>query len=141
MALERTFSIIKPDAVKKQLIGTILARFEDAGLKPLAIKMLKLTTLQAQGFYAEHKGKFFFDELVEFMTSGPIVVIVLEAENAISFYRETIGATDPKKAAKGTVRADFADSTSCNAVHGSDSASSASREIAYFFTDDEICVS
>ena len=141
MALERTLSIIKPDAVKKELIGTILARFEKAGLKPVALKMLKLTDLQAQGFYAEHEGKPFFESLVEFMTSGPIVVIVLEAENAISFYRETIGATDPTKAAKGTIRADFAESMRFNAVHGSDSPESASREIAYFFTDSEICLS
>ena len=140
MALERTLSIIKPDAVKKELIGTILARFEKVNLKPVAMKMLKLTDLQAQGFYAEHEGKEFFEKLVGFMTSGPIVVIVLEAENAISFYRETIGLTDPLEAAKGTIRADFAESKSFNAVHGSDSPESASREIAYFFTDDEICI-
>lgn len=139
MALERTLSIIKPDSVKKELIGTILARFEKAGLKPVALKMLKLTDLQAQGFYAEHEGKPFFEGLVEFMTSGPVVVIVFEAESAISFYRETIGATDPTKAVKGTIRADFAESMRFNAVHGSDSPASASREIAYFFTDDEIC--
>lgn len=140
MALERTLSIIKPDAVKKELIGTILARFEKAGLKPVALKMLKLTDLQAQGFYAEHEGKPFFEGLIKFMTSGPLVTVVLEAENAISFYRETIGVTDPTKAAKGTIRADFAESTQFNAVHGSDSPESASREIAYFFTDSEICL-
>ena len=139
MPLQRTLSIIKPDAVRKQLIGTILGRFEQAELTPVAIKMLHMTKAQAEGFYAEHKGKEFFEKLVEFMTSGPITVQVLQGENAISHYREVIGVTDPEKAAAGTIRADFAESTTFNAVHGSDSPASASREIAYFFTDDEIC--
>lgn len=139
MPLQRTLSIIKPDAVRKQLIGTILSRFEQAELTPVAIKMLHLSTEQAEGFYAEHKGKEFFAPLVEFMTSGPITVQVLQGENAISHYREIIGKTDPKQAAAGTVRADFAESMRFNAVHGSDSPESASREIAYFFADDEIC--
>jgi len=139
MPLQRTLSIIKPDAVRKQLIGTILARFQQAELTPVAIKMVHLTKAQAEGFYAEHEGRDFFDGLVEFMTSGPITVQVLQGENAISHYREVIGTTDPEKAAAGTIRADFADSMRFNAVHGSDSPESASREIAYFFTDDEIC--
>ncbi|WP_019615893.1 nucleoside-diphosphate kinase [Psychromonas ossibalaenae] len=139
MPLERTLSIIKPDAVRKHLAGTILARFEKAGLTPVAVKMLQLTKEQAEGFYAEHQGKEFFESLVEFMTSGPIMVQVLQAENAISYYREVIGTTDPAQAAAGTIRADFAASKQHNAVHGSDSPVSASREIAYFFSDDEIC--
>jgi nucleoside-diphosphate kinase len=139
MPLQRTLSMIKPDAVRKQLIGTILARFEDAALTPVAIKMVQLTRAQAEGFYAEHKGREFFEPLVEFMTSGPITVQVLQGENAIPRYREVIGATDPAKADAGTIRADFAESMRLNAVHGSDSPESASREIAYFFTDDEIC--
>ncbi|WP_022942985.1 nucleoside-diphosphate kinase [Psychromonas hadalis] len=138
MPLQRTLSIIKPDAVAKQLIGTILARFEQAGLTPVAIKMLHLTQAQAEGFYAEHKGKEFFEPLVEFMTSGPITVQVLQGEDAITHYRKVIGKTDPAQADKGTIRADFAESMRYNAVHGSDSPASASREIAYFFTDDEI---
>ena len=140
MPLERTLSIIKPDAVRKQFTGQILARFEQAGLRIVSIKMLQLTQAQAEGFYAEHQGKPFFEGLVEFMTSGPIVVIVLQAENAIAHYRKTIGATDPAQADVGTVRADFAESMRFNAVHGSDCPTSASREIAYFFTDDEICL-
>lgn len=139
MPLQRTLSIIKPDAVRKQNIGAILGRFEQAQLIPVAIKMVHLTQIQAEGFYAEHKGKEFFEPLVEFMTSGPISVQVLQGENAISRYREVIGKTDPAQAEKGTVRADFAESMRYNAVHGSDSPESASREIAYFFTDDEIC--
>ncbi len=139
MPLERTLSIIKPDAVRKDLIGTIIARFQDAGFKPVAIKMLHLTEKQAQGFYAEHEGKEFFEPLVEFMTSGPIVVLVLQAEDVITHYREVIGKTDPQEATAGTIRADFAESMRYNAVHGSDSPVSASREIAYFFADDEIC--
>lgn len=139
MPLQRTLSIIKPDAVRRNLIGTILARFEEAQLTPVAIKMLHLTEAQAQGFYAEHKGKPFFDELVEFMTSGPITVQVLQGEDAITHYREVIGKTDPKLADAGTVRSDFAESIRFNAVHGSDSPESASREIAFFFTDAEIC--
>lgn len=139
MPLQRTLSIIKPDAVRKQLIGTILNRFEQVGLTPVAIKMLQLTQAQAEGFYAEHKGKEFFEPLIEFMTSGPITVLVLQGEDAITHYREVIGKTDPAQAAKGTIRADFAESMRYNAVHGSDSPESASREIAYFFADDEIC--
>jgi len=139
MSLQRTLSIIKPDAVRKQLIGKILDRFEQAKLTPVAIKMIHMSKAQAEGFYAEHEGKPFFDGLVEFMTSGPITVQVLQGENAISHYREVIGKTDPEQAAAGTVRADFAESMRFNAVHGSDSPESASREIAFFFTDDEIC--
>jgi len=139
MPLERTLSIIKPDAVRKRLIGAIVTRFEKIGLQPVAIKMVQLTKEQAEGFYAEHEGREFYQPLIEFMTSGPIVVQVLQSENAISLYRETIGKTDPAQAAPGTIRADFAESTRYNAVHGSDSPISAAREIAYFFTDDEIC--
>jgi len=139
MPLERTLSIIKPDAVRQQLTGIILARFEQAGLIPVAVKMVRLSKEQAEGFYIEHKGKDFFAGLIEFMTSGPIMVQVLQAENAISYYRELIGNTDPTLAAAGTIRSDFAQSKRYNAVHGSDSPSSAAREIAYFFSDDEIC--
>ncbi|KPU83385.1 nucleoside diphosphate kinase [Psychromonas sp. PRT-SC03] len=139
MPLQRTLSIIKPDAVSNMLIGTIIARFEKAQLTPVAIKMLHLTKIQAEGFYAEHQGKGFFNNLVEFMTSGPIIVLVLEGENSIVHYGDVIGQTDPAKASAGTIRADFAQSMSCNAVHGSDSPASASREIAYFFSDDETC--
>ncbi|HEY5715816.1 MAG TPA: nucleoside-diphosphate kinase [Psychromonas sp.] len=139
MPLERTLSIIKPDAVRKHVIGAILSRLEQVGLQPVAIKMVHLTSEQAAGFYAEHEGKEFYQALIEFMTSGPIVALVLQAENAITLYRETIGKTDPKQAAPGTIRADFAESTRYNAVHGSDCPASAAREIAYFFTDDEIC--
>ncbi|MCP4325041.1 MAG: nucleoside-diphosphate kinase [Psychromonas sp.] len=139
MSLQRTLSIIKPDAVRKQLIGTILARFEEAELTPVAVKMLHLTEAQAEGFYAEHKGKEFFESLVDYMTSGPVTVLVLQGDNAITHYRKVIGTTDPAQAEPGTVRADFAESLRFNAVHGSDCPESASREIAYFFTDDEIC--
>lgn len=139
MALQRTLSIIKPDAVGKQLTGIIVARFEQVGLVPVAIKMVQLTQDQAEGFYVEHKGKPFFEPLVNFMTSGPICVLVLQAENGIDFYREVIGKTDPSEAEAGTIRADFAASKQHNAVHGSDCPASASREIAYFFSDDEIC--
>lgn len=139
MLLERTLSIIKPDAVDKHFIGAILQRFESTGFTIIAAKMLQLTPEQAQVFYAEHKDKAFFPSLIAFMTSGPIMVQVLEKENAISAYRELIGATDPEKAAAHTIRADFAESMSFNAVHGSDSPASASREIAFFFADDEIC--
>lgn len=139
MALERTLSIIKPDALGQHLSGMILARFEQAGLIPVAVKMLHLSKEQAEGFYAEHQGKEFFASLVEFMTSGPIMVQVLQAEDAINHYRNLIGKTDPSEAAAGTIRADFAKSKQHNAVHGSDSPVSASREIAYFFSDDEIC--
>ncbi|WP_299667275.1 nucleoside-diphosphate kinase [uncultured Psychromonas sp.] len=140
MPLERTLSIIKPDAVGKHLIGAILQRFENAHFTIVAAKMMQLTREQAEGFYAEHKGREFYEPLVEFMTSGPIMVQVLQGENVIPAYRELIGKTDPTQAAAGTIRADYADSTRYNAVHGSDSPESASREIAYFFTDDEICL-
>ncbi|MEH6452049.1 MAG: nucleoside-diphosphate kinase [Psychromonas sp.] len=139
MPLERTLSIIKPDAVRKHYIGAILARFEQTGFTPVAMKMVQLTKSQAEGFYIEHEGREFYPALVEFMTSGPVLLQVLQAENVISSYREVIGTTDPTQAAPGTIRADFAETTRYNAVHGSDSPESASREIAYFFADDEIC--
>src|SRR5512147_2630214 len=133
MALERTISIIKPDAVAKNVIGQIYARFESAGLKIVAAKMKHLSRKEAEGFYAVHKERPFFNALVEFMISGPVMVQVLEGENAILKNRELMGATDPKKADKGTIRADFADSIDANAVHGSDAAETAAVEIAYFF--------
>lgn len=139
MAVERTLSIIKPDAVAKNVIGEIMSRFEKAGLKIVAAKLQQLSTEQAQGFYAEHEGRPFFNDLVTFMTSGPVVVQVLEGENAIGMNRDLMGATNPKEAAAGTIRADFADAIDANAVHGSDSATSAAREIAFFFDDNEIC--
>lgn len=139
MSIEKTLSIVKPDAVEKNIIGKIYSRFEEAGLKIVASKMLHLSDEKAQGFYAEHKERPFFGELVEFMTSGPVVVQVLEGENAIAAHRELMGATDPAKAAEGTIRRDFAEKVDRNAVHGSDSAASAVREIAYFFNQDEIC--
>ncbi|MCO6550374.1 MAG: nucleoside-diphosphate kinase [Gilliamella sp.] len=138
MAIERTLSIIKPNAVKKQLIGEIETRISQAKLNIIALKMLRLTKEQAEGFYAEHQGKSFFDKLVKFMISGPIVVQILEGDNAIKRYRELMGPTDLSKAAAGTLRADFADSMTENAVHGSDSLASAEKEIAYFFVDSEI---
>ena len=133
MANEQTLSIIKPDAVQKQLVGTILARFEAAGLRLVQMQLMHLSKEQAQGFYAEHQGKPFFDALIAFMTSGPVVVQVLEGEDAIDLNRRLMGDTDPRKAAPGTLRADFADSIDANAVHGSDSPAAAAREIAYFF--------
>lgn len=136
---ERTLSIIKPDAVKRHLIGAILARFEQKGFKIAATKMVHLTREQAEGFYAEHQGKAFFESLVEYMISAPVVVSVLEKENAIKDYRTLIGATNPENAAEGTIRKDFALSQTENSVHGSDSVESANREIAYFFADAEIC--
>jgi nucleoside-diphosphate kinase len=139
MAIQRTFSIVKPDAVRKNLIGAIYSRIEACGLSVVAAKMLHLTREQAEGFYAEHKGKVFFEPLMEFMTSGPIMVQVLEGENAITFYRELMGATNPENAAAGTLRCDYAESIRFNAVHGSDSEESAAREIAYFFTENEVC--
>ncbi len=139
MALERTLSIIKPDAVARDLIGAIYSRFEQNGLKIVAAKMLRLSAEQAQGFYAEHEGKGFFDDLVSYMTSGPVVVQVLEGEGAIAKNRELMGATNPQEAAPGTIRADYAESVEANAVHGSDSPASAEREIAYFFETSEIC--
>ncbi len=139
MAIEQTLSIIKPDAVAKNVIGQIYARFEKAGLTIVAAKMLHLSQEQAEGFYAEHKERSFFKDLVSFMTSGPVVVQVLSGENAVLAHREIMGATNPKDAAPGTIRADFAQSIDENAVHGSDSVNSARREIAYFFNDSEIC--
>jgi len=139
MAIECTLSIIKPDAVAKNVIGEIYTRFEKAGLKIVAARMMHLSQAQAEGFYAEHKERGFFKDLVAFMTSGPVIVQALEGENAIALHRELMGATDPKKAAAGTVRADFAASIDENAVHGSDSAASAAREIAYFFSATEVC--
>ena len=138
MAVEQTLSIIKPDAVKKNAIGQILARFEKAGLRVVAARMMHLSRAEAEGFYAVHRGRPFFGALVEFMTSGPVLVQVLEGENAIARNRELMGATDPKKAAKGTIRADFADSIDANAVHGSDASETARTEIAYFFPRCEV---
>ena len=138
MAVERTFSIIKPDAVAKNAIGQILARFEAAGLKIVAARMLHLSRAQAAGFYAVHRERPFFKDLVEFMISGPVLLQVLQGENAIARNRELMGATDPKKAAKGTIRADFAQSIDANAVHGSDAAETARTEIAYFFPGCEV---
>ncbi len=140
MAVEQTLSIIKPDAVSKNHIGEIVARFEKAGLQIVAQRMMQLSTAQAEGFYAEHKGRPFFDGLVKFMTSGPVVVQVLSGENAIARNRELMGATDPAKAEAGTIRADFATAIDANAVHGSDSPVSAAREIAYFFPSNEVLV-
>ncbi|MDX1757299.1 MAG: nucleoside-diphosphate kinase [Marinobacter sp.] len=139
MSIERTLSIVKPDAVAKNVIGEIYSRFEKAGLSIVAAKMKHLTQEEAEGFYAEHKERPFFGDLVAFMTSGPVVVQVLEGENAILKNRDLMGATNPKEAEAGTIRADFASSIDANAVHGSDSAASAEREIAYFFNDNEIC--
>ena len=139
MAIERTLSIIKPDAVAKNVVGQILSRFEAAGLKVVALKMLQLSQEQAEGFYAEHKERPFFKDLVEFMTSGPVTVQVLEGEGAVLANRDLMGATNPQEAAAGTIRADFAQSIDANAVHGSDSPKSAAREVAYFFADEEIC--
>lgn len=139
MAVERTLSIIKPDAVAKNVIGQILSRFEQAGLRVVAAKMVQLSQADAEGFYAEHKERPFFKDLVSFMTSGPVVVQVLEGEGAILKNRELMGATNPKEADAGTIRADFAESIDANAVHGSDSATSAAREIGYFFAETELC--
>ena len=139
MALERTLSIVKPDAVAKNVIGEIYARFEKAGLKIVAAKMKHLSRREAEGFYAVHKERPFFNDLVEFMISGPVMVQVLEGENAVLKNRELMGATDPKKADAGTIRADFAESIDANAVHGSDSLENAAIEIAYFFSATEVC--
>ena len=139
MAIERTLSIVKPDAVGKNVIGKIYSRFEDNGLKIVAAKMKHLSRREAEGFYAVHKERPFFGELVEFMTSGPVMVQVLEGENAVAKNRELMGATNPKEAAAGTIRADFAQSIDANAVHGSDSLENAKIEIAYFFSATEIC--
>jgi nucleoside-diphosphate kinase len=139
MAIERTLSIIKPDAVAKNVIGEIYSRFEKAGLQVVAGKMMHLTQEQAEGFYAEHKERPFFGDLVSFMTSGPVMVQVLQGENAVLTHRDLMGATNPADAAAGTIRADFAQSIDENAVHGSDSVDSAAREVAYFFADGEVC--
>ena len=133
MATERTLSIIKPDAVAKNVIGQIYSRFEGAGLKIIAARMLHLSRAEAEGFYAVHRERPFFKDLVDFMISGPVIVQALEGENAILKHRDLMGATDPKKAEKGTIRADFADSIDANAVHGSDAAETAKIEINYFF--------
>jgi nucleoside-diphosphate kinase len=138
MALERTLSIIKPDAVAKNVIGQIYARFEQAGLKVIAAKMKQLSRKEAEGFYAVHKERPFFNALVEFMISGPVMIQVLQGEGAIARNRELMGATNPKEAAPGTIRADFAESIDANAVHGSDAAETAKVEIAYFFAETEV---
>ena len=139
MAIQRTFSIVKPDAVAKNLIGAIYSRFEAADLKIVASKMIHLSREKAEGFYAEHSERPFFGALVEFMTSGPVMVQVLEGENAVLKNREIMGATNPAEALAGTLRHDFADSIDENACHGSDAVESAAREIAYFFSDEEVC--
>ena len=138
MAVERTLSIIKPDAVAKNVIGQILARFEKAGLKVVAARMAWLSRAEAEGFYAVHKARPFFNDLVEFMTSGPVMIQVLEGADAIARNRDLMGATDPKKADKGTIRADFAQSIDANAVHGSDAPETAAVEIAYFFPASQV---
>lgn len=140
MAVERTLSIVKPDAVAKNVIGQIYERFENAGLKIVAAKMLHFSREQAEGFYAVHRERPFFSSLVEFMTSGPVMVQVLEGEDAIAKNREVMGATNPKDAAPGTIRADFASTIEENAVHGSDGPDTAKTEIAYLFPDNEICL-
>jgi len=139
MTIERTISIIKPDAVAKNVIGDIYSRFEKAGLSVVAARMIHLSQQQAEGFYAEHSERPFFTDLVSFMTSGPVMVQVLEGENAVLTNRDLMGATNPADADTGTIRADFAQSIDENAVHGSDSVDSANREIAYFFTQDQLC--
>ena len=139
MAAERTLSIIKPDAVAKNVIGEIYTRFEKAGLRIIAARMKQLSRADAEGFYAVHKERPFFKDLVDFMTSGPVMIQVLEGDNAMQKNRDLMGATDPKKADKGTIRADFAQSIDANAVHGSDSAENAAVEIAYFFPTLDIC--
>jgi len=139
MAIERTLSIIKPDAVAKNVIGEIYSRFEKAGLSVVAARMVHLSQQQAEGFYAEHKERPFFGDLVSFMTSGPVMIQVLEGDDAVIKNRDLMGATNPKDAAAGTIRADFATSIDENAAHGSDSAESAAREIAYFFTEEQVC--
>lgn len=139
MAIERTISIVKPDAVGKNVIGKIYSRFEEIGLRIVAAKMKHLSVREAQEFYAVHKERPFYDSLVAFMTSGPVMIQVLEGENAVAKNRELMGATNPAEAAPGTIRADFAESLSVNAVHGSDSLENAAIEIAYFFSQSEIC--
>jgi len=139
VAVERTLSIIKPDAVAKNVVGEIITRFEKAGLRVVASRMKHLSQKEAEGFYAVHSARPFFKDLVSFMISGPVVVSVLEGENAVAAHRDLMGATDPKKAEKGTIRADFADSIDENAVHGSDSLDNAKNEISYFFRTIELC--
>jgi len=139
MSIERTLSIVKPDGVGRNLIGEVYRRFEQAGLKVIAARMMQLSQPEAEGFYAVHRERPFFKDLVRFMTSGPVIVQVLEGENAIARNREVMGATDPKKAAKGTIRADLATSIDENIVHGSDAPDTASREIGYFFREIELC--
>ena len=138
MAVERTLSIIKPDAVAKNVIGEIYSRFEKAGLKVIAARMVHLSRSDAEGFYAVHRGRPFFDDLVQFMSSGPVMIQVLEGENAIQKNRDLMGATDPRKAAAGTIRADFAQSIDANAVHGSDAPETARDEVAYFFAQHQV---
>jgi nucleoside-diphosphate kinase len=139
MALERTLSIVKPDGVRRNLIGNVYARFERAGLAIIAARMQQLTLAQAEQFYAVHRGRPFYGDLVRYMTSGPVIVQVLEGEEAVRRHRDLMGATDPKQAAPGTIRADLAESIEANVVHGSDSAETAAREIAFFFAQSEIC--
>jgi nucleoside-diphosphate kinase len=139
MALERTFSIVKPDGVQKNLIGQVYSRFEKAGLKIVAARMVHLTQAQAEGFYGVHRERPFFKDLCKYMTSGPVIMQVLEGEDAVAKHRELMGATDPKKAAPGTIRADFASSIEENVVHGSDSAENAAIEIAFFFATSDLC--
>lgn len=138
MAIERTLSIIKPDGVEKGVIGKVIGRFEEKGLKPVAIRMARLSQAEAEGFYAVHKARPFFNDLVKFMTSGPVVLMVLEGENAIAANRDIMGATDPKKAAEGTLRKDFATDIEKNTVHGSDSLENAKIEVSYFFPEVQI---
>ena len=139
MAVERTLSIVKPDGVRKNVIGEVYRRFEQAGLKIVAARMMKLSQAQAEGFYAVHRERPFFKDLVSYMTSGPVIVQVLEGDDAVARHREIMGATDPKKAAPGTIRADLAESIEQNVVHGSDSLENAAREIGYFFAETELC--
>jgi nucleoside-diphosphate kinase len=139
MAVERTLSIVKPDGVRKNVIGEVYRRFEQAGLKIVAARMTKLSQAQAEGFYAVHRERPFFKDLVSYMTSGPVIVQVLEGDNAVAKHREIMGATDPKKAAPGTIRADLAESIEQNVVHGSDSLENAAREVGYFFAETELC--
>lgn len=138
MAVQRTFSIVKPDATKRNITGKVNAKIEDAGLRIIAQKRIQLSKEQAGGFYAVHKERPFYNDLVEFMTSGPVVVQVLEGENAIAKYREVMGATNPKEAEAGTIRAEFAESIDANTVHGSDAPETAAEEIPFFFSEDEI---
>jgi nucleoside-diphosphate kinase len=139
MAIERTLSIVKPDGVEKAVIGKVISRFEEKGLKPVAMRMARLSQAEAEGFYAVHKARPFFNDLVKFMTSGPVVLMVLEGENAVAKNREVMGATDPAKAAPGTLRKDFASNIEKNTVHGSDSVENARIEVAYFVPETAIC--